>query len=549
MKTPRRLLAALLLWPIVFAQADELPIGDGETYQPILVTYGAFVELAGTHLHEGVDLMPSSFDKNVYAIRSGTLVAVDDLDSELWEGRRNVMVVVSSYLFKTGINYVHVVSGNRPAGNNGPRDPGGPWKVGDHVNAGDRLGSVQAFPTPEIPDHLHVDFGAEADPYFANFLAPFHLIRRPTSDPLDSMSPNSLSANQDPRPYVSDDIRFRVAWHDRNGTKLGDGPAGPGEQPRNDNLYFDLTAGDHLVVGRRSTTATINGEVGAGTADIDILALAWDTEPITGGRIGLKALDLRIAGKTHGADSGVHRVFQFSGNFLAGDLPAGYHRMRDTDARWARTIYANDEVCDSTDRFAKYQVDDRGKSWYQVTNYDGDQIVEVHSTGVSDRDCYWNSDGLSAQSFWFPVDATSNAQAAFPDDIYEIRVFAHDYGRVPGTGTREVILDNWHQTLKANGKAYKVDDYVILENGDGFLSNQRLAIHLVPLPLREGQPLNDAIDILQADRLGRLADVIINHPLDQPGEFALVADYNDDGIYQSPLDAATTIEVTARSYR
>jgi len=539
--SPHAWIAGIALLAAQAAHGMLWPMGDGMTHQPIYSTYGQYYESSGgLHLHEGLDVLGPQ-GTSVYARASGTIVGLD-------KGSGLIILETNQYTH-TGLNYSHVNPGSRPPGNNGPTDPGGPWKEGDFVKMNDTLGTVMTV--LGHPPHLHVDIGSGTDPYFSSYPPPKNMVRQPTLDPLESFYPPWSTNN--PAPVVSDDIKFRIADHDRNGV-LTHYQIGPLENLRHDNLYFDKTVNGTLVVGRRSTTRAADGSTGGGTANIDIIAMAYDLAT-PGGDLGSgtrnapMSVALRIQRQQSGADTGLHTIYEFAGMYLQEEWVHGYTHMRDPDARWIRTIYSNDATTDSHDVTAELP-ELRGTYWFQMTNYDGDTLVEVGPplSPLDDRGRYWNSDGRVGNDFYTipgvdPVvgDALSNAQSEFADGFYDITVVAKDHGGLTGSATRTIVLDNWLQELKPTKSFYQVADYVGFY-GEQFTANATIALYLLTEPPEDGQELRDPWDSARTDPEGYFEAVELGS-LRTLGVYYVVADYDGDGIYYSPLDALASFKV------
>lgn len=517
------------------AYGNNWPIGDGSTPQPIYSTYGQYYEWSGgLHLHEGLDIL-GPVGTPVYARASGTIVGLNKASG--------LLILETSPYTHTGFNYAHIQIGQKPTG--------GVWQEGDMVAYGNMLGTVMAI--PDHPSHLHIDIGAGADPYFSTSGPPKNQVRQPTMDPLESFYPPWSPLN--PAPVVSGDIRFRIADHDRNG-QLYPEQNGPLEVARDDNLYFIKRVDGAPVVGRYGTTYAANGTYGAGSPDIDIIAMAYDCATATfhGGSSSTRntplSMALRIQGQQNSVDTGLHTIYEFQGMYLQEEWVHGYSMMRDSEARWTRTIYSNDVMTDSRDVADPYE-ELRGTYWFQMTNYDGDQLVEVGPPGsaLDDRGRYWNSDGAKGTEFYqnpltdlTPADALWNAEADFPDGFYDITVVAKDHGGLTGSATCTVLLDNWKQYVGVSQPCYPVYMPIHLSEGGGFPASASIGLHLLDAMPRDGQELPAPWQTARTDAMGVLMPIDLD-PLSVMGTYYLVADYNADGLFHGPLDGLTTFAI------
>ena len=536
-------MACVLGWCATSTRAQSWPFNPGATPWPIYSTYGQYYEAGGgLHLHEGLDIIIAP-GTDVVARQAGTVLGVSPAAAP--NGFMTMLTVPAS---GAGLNYIHMAPGARLAGNNGVGDPGGPWAAGDTVNVGDVLGTVQAFPAGSHPTHLHLDVGQGADPFFASSGAPANTLRRPTTDPLTTLAPQASPNN--PTPVVSSGHRFRIASHDRDGTLTLNAFNLSIEAERTDNLYFDKTVGGRLVIGTLSTTQDSTGTSGGGSADVDIIAMAYDQATVGGTRNTPLSIDLQLFGHNMGGSSGgLNTIYNFAGQYLQGAGTNGYTQMRDPNAAWIRTIYSNDATTDSKDVIDADNAN-RGTYFFQMTNFDGDQLVEVGAGALNDRARYWNTDIESGRSFWQnPVqdaaagvsDALANHAGAFLDDLYDVNVVARDHGGKFAASLRTIFLDNWLQTVTVDKAQYGHADDVLLTGGDQYAANDVISLYLLDAAPTEGQILNNSLDSSTTDLAGLL--VPMNLGSQSVGDYTLVADYDGDARYYSPLDAITSFTV------
>lgn len=493
------------------ASALDWPIDLGDQFHPIYSTYGQFYEFAGgLHLHEGLDILAAP-GTQVVARQQGKVLALLNSGSS-----GDFLIIATPASGPAGWNLVHL----HPTG----------WHVGDTIQIGDILGAVAD--QAGLPDHLHVDFGSGAD---TAYFGAATVIRKPVGDPLDSFSPNFAANN--PAPVVSDFFNYRIAAHDRNGTLTRPaGSVGPSEAPLYDNLYFqsEITPGLRWL-GNRAPTENVDAFIhGPGSASIDVIAMAYDQATVNGTRNAPKQMQLRIAGHHFGADTGTNTIFNFTGSYLDNQ---GYAPMRDTNAAYIRTIYENDQMSDSVD-VSDFDVANRGAYWFIMTNTDGDQIVQT-----SDRARSWHTNAV-AGSLWHDPnapEAAHNYQAAFRDDFYDITVASLDEQGKSGSAMQTVILDNYLQTLHLTRAAFGADEAIAIAGGEEYAADDMIHLYLLLGAPIEGQSLTALFGQAITDALGELQSTALS--MLGLGDYFLVADYDGDGKYFSPLDAMASFRV------
>jgi hypothetical protein len=520
------------------AFALDWPVGNGTTNQPIFSTVGQYYEGTGggLHFHEGVDIAVAG-GTVVRAREAGTVMAINN----------DAATPANSYLtFRTGAagtvgqNYVHMVPGNRPAGNNGAGDPGGPWAVGDTIKVGDQLGTVGAQAGGFYPDHLHMDRGTGQD----NYLAPAFL-NLPNQNVLAQYVPN-VSAG-DPTPVLSTDFHFLRADNDRLGTAPGGGAIAAQlgqEQERTDNQYFDTDLAGLRRIGRLADTHDSTAAKGAGSGNIDILASAYDEAgPATKYHNGIYSMAFKIRGNAFNdgtADDGtgngpndLRELYKFDGAWLDDGTATKHQYTALRTSNLVRVVYGNDVTSNSSDDASG----NAGNYWYIVTNNSGDQIVDAN-----DRARYWNSDVAKGKS-WNDIasaDGANNARCAFRDDIYSINVIARDVRGGIASSVRDVILDNWLQKITLGGNSFEPNEDIYLSSAEQFSGNDsNVPLILLSAAPTENQLLPSSFSFFGTDADGMLADPELLGPgsMFGPGSYWMVADYNHDGRYISALDA------------
>jgi hypothetical protein len=535
------------------AKALDWPVGNGTTNQAIYSTYGQYYEGTGggLHFHEGVDIAVAR-GTPVIAREAGVVVSVN---TDAGTPENSNLIMRTGAVGTVGQNYVHLVPGNRPAGNNGVGDPGGPWAAGDTIKVGDALGAVAAFSAGNHPDHLHMDRGAGVDPYggAAN-------INYPQQNVLSIYSPNTSAG--DPTPVLSLPFQYRRADQDRLGDAVGGGamPAQLGnEQERTDNLYFQKVSCTYKVIGRMpglaAATTAFDGSTGAGSGDIDIVANAYDqAAPAQQYHNGIYSMAFKIQGQhwndgtandgTGNGPGDLKEVYLFNGQFLDDGTATKhqYSALRSTNL--TRVVYSNDRTTNSSDN----ANGNPGTYWYNVTNSDGDTIVDAN-----DRNRYWNSDvvrpAASGGGTWNNIaaaDAPNNAKGAFRDDIYSVNVIARDVRGGIASSVESVILDNWKQSITLGGTTFQDNQDIYLQAAAQFSGNDNVPLFLMGAAPADCGTLtslaNPFASFFGTDDSGSLGDPELLGELPD-GNYWLVADYNHDGMYIPELDAVASFSV------
>lgn len=437
-----------------------------------------------------------------------------------------------------GWNYLHMRIGNNPA-------TGALWTINNTVTPGQVLGTTVARSQPDgYPNHLHIERGGGQDPYQATLGDPFTGVRRPVQDPLRDLT-NTGGRHDEVDPTVAD-IKFRLAADDTNGAIEDPGSDGLDvvETPTTTHHYFaSTTPRGSLIVGERTVTFDFNLNQATGSAKIDILADAWDKFKPTGEKIGVKTVNFSITGQKWGDSTGNVNSFYFGLEFLdhvpplpppAPQFP-GHNHFALGNFSLVRTVYENDRTADSLD-LRDY--------WYIVTNTDGQNTIVTQA----DRDRYWNSkvgDGLGWNNNGVGVEAPNNAQSEFKDDFYNIRVWVLDEHQRMGERTVTVLLDNWEQFIQA--QVDLATSWIEIPFGGNFAANQTLPIYAANLG---GDPVDGLV--LQPAWFQGNATTNANGGVNfftfgpvPEGTYRVIADYNQNGVYDERLDAFSWVTVVA----
>lgn len=411
-----------------------------------------------------------------------------------------------------GWNYLHMIPGINPA-------TGVPWVAGNAVAAGVQLGTVSVGPGTH-PSHLHLEYTAvTADPVQVGML-------RPIDDPL-----YYLALKDTTRPTIDSDIHFRTAATDTVTAPAGGARTRQDETPRDDQQYFFELVANRLVVGAKATTLDSEANAGTGSADIDVIANAYDQFTAGGTRIGVKWISFEATGVKFLKTTGSVDVLVHGGEFTTSAIaPVGHNYGSLSDFYLVRSVYSNDVGSNSADR-----VD----NWYTVTNYDGDlHVVEA------DRNSSWRTTVQAGQN-WYDAAAprgTSNTTSAFVDDHYDIKISAYDNTQNSRSVTKRVLLDNWVQTVETNKRYYTTQQNVTITGGEQYVANRLVTFYRVQdnLPAA-GAALTGRLTSDLADANGKLPQVNLGT---QPvGTYYIIADYDNDGVFTPRLDAYTIIGV------
>jgi hypothetical protein len=266
-------------------------------------------------------------------------------------------------------------------------------------------------------------------------------------------------------------------------------------------------------------------------------------------KLGIAKIRFSITGKDMGGSSGDIAGFDFS-KIIDPKLTT-YRYFADFNR--TRSIYTNDTTSDSA------MV---GPYYYTVTNTTSTE-AEFGDGGVFPDDAmsyYWNT--LVGQNFdWnhrlLKNNATSNAKARFPDDVYDIKIEAFDLSGNSESKTVQVLLDNWKQAMRLPGGQDRLvpGADIVVSKGTQFLASQQLEFYCIPVAVGEETELangtalssSSSIGMIETDAEGQFHNAKFEGQAPgSPGEYWVVADYNGDGEFTERLDAAVRLTVIPR---
>lgn len=259
----------------------------------------------------------------------------------------------------------------------------------------------------------------------------------------------------------------------------GYGPTLLDEQRRTNSYYFGNTVrvGQENApwVGERATatSGTSDTKIGGGNGVLDLVLRAHDTfgtqqNPSTH-RVGLYRAAFTITGRSHLATSGYIPAIDFS-QISPVRVPDDIGTVN------TRSIYENDWKNNTvTKREFNYIVTNTpltpGANG-DVRDFD----TRPHNLGA------YNSFAWSTRtrtgSAWngTTTAASGNDDSQFPDDIYNIRVWAYDESGNVTERTFPVLVDNWLQTVVTDKDTYTANEPVDLNSGVGYLADQSLPV-------------------------------------------------------------------------
>ncbi|MDX2145932.1 MAG: hypothetical protein SFZ23_00280 [Planctomycetota bacterium] len=522
------LVAGGVMTPV--AIAADWPIAPASWNDPILNTFGQYAEAAGgLHFHEALDIRvndgaamraPAQF--NNYWVRTIQRDAGNLYNSWL------VLAENRNGAFGNTFELVHL-------------EPDAGVRLDTRVTTGQLLGAIRK--TPDYAAHLHFAQGTGENPWGG--------ISKADVNPISGIT--APNANRDTVKPTIWDVKYRVGAHDRLGV-LTDGAVGKNEAERGDNDYFEtkvkagaVGAGAHIL-GARAQTKSVDGGATfhAGSADIDIVADAWDRWAAGGRRLGIQTIGLEIKNQANPAETtGAVTSFNFSGSFTTGQ---NYNTLRDHTL--VRAAFNNDRTADSRDgMIGAGNTNAHTANWYTLTNRDDDATIEA-----DDRNRFWNSNVKKAPgNVWNTPngaananDATKNAEALFPDDFYEITITAADASGNSERSTRVILLDNFEQQIGINQAIFTggADNELLVTSLVNFKANANINVFMVSAHPESTTNLVAAAMLqwtVSTDANGDLfrTDLQGLNDLGNPSRWYVVADYNGDGRYTPQLDATT----------
>ncbi|MCL4743019.1 MAG: hypothetical protein KJZ54_12545 [Phycisphaerales bacterium] len=525
MRTVNTLAAALITAAALTATANarnDWPITPSDWKSPLLSTYGQYYENAGgLHFHEGIDILVAKNTefKAPAWMKDYWVRAVND------DGYNSGIVLAANKEGEYGaaFNVWHVK----------------PEKdlLGKQVTAGMLMGKVQKFPVADGLTHLHLDWAKDKDSYGGLGLG------KPADDALHHLTPPKEHKDTH-KPTVAG-VRFRVAEHDRLGT-LGGSEGARTETERDDNNYFHLKttggpgAGAHIVGLRAAARNQKDGKTDhEGSADLDIIANAYDQWHKDGRRIGARKIGFQAKGVTAGANTGAITTVDFHGRFLGASQD--YDALRNHDL--LRALFSNDARTNSHDGSeGGKDRNARLAHWYTVTNADGTATVKKEN-----MDLYWNSNVRKGEGMKWNTpsgegnanDAAKNANALFPDDFYDVTITVEDYSGNTTTDTQRILLDNFIQTVELEKTNYAMGKPITIDSMLNFLPDAGVPLMLLTAHPDRNLPLSLQGHLLTYAPTNNDGE-LFNHtlsPLSEIGAYWLVADYDADDYFTRRLDA------------
>jgi hypothetical protein len=414
------------------------------------------------------------------------------------------------------------------------------------------LGTVAAQGAASIyPSHVHLAYGTQLDPRLAPLTAP-------GGDPLTYL----VSQKDTTKPTIVG-VGFEAgADNNVNGTLAGGILLADGntilqyETPTTSHHYWaQKNAKGQVIVGGIIAPIDALGNKGASTSSVDVISQAYDQLFATGDKIGVKTIAFNATGKSKGATTGKVTTFDFSGQFatmsdtsLPGPpRPQDYETLQTTQI--VRTVYEHDSQSQSQDKTNYY---------YVVTNTDSDTLVDP-----GDRARYWATTAVKG-SQWNDTKAalgTNDATSNFPDDIYTITITASDEAGNVGTFSQQIVLVNWLRTIFGSGfaDANGTTEDIQITGGANYSANQAVPLYFYawqpgnPSPITDGMTLGPGAAFtatVHTDADGNINPQDIGHVLiGNAGGFYCYADYDQDGVFTSYLDASVLIllQQTAQS--
>jgi hypothetical protein len=134
--------------------------------------------------------------------------------------------------------------------------------------------------------------------------------------------------------------------------------------------------------------------------------------------------------------------------------------------------------------------------------------------------------------------AARNANAAFPDDFYNVRVWAYDNtGNNMGQNTITALLQNFVRNVNLDHAVYWSNEEVMVNGGANYRGNQQVRLYVMNTEPTEGTPLANLVATVTTNANGDLPlQTLGKYP---PGYYWAVADYIGDGVFHDRLDSKT----------
>jgi hypothetical protein len=326
------------------------PYRPNNQTHPIWAGYGNYEG----YFHEGLDLIKDS----------GTIVIASErgkIVERNFNGSPNDFLTITRGLTSDayGLGYVHLNIGNNPRKTGNPR-----WVVGDTVEVGDTLGTINR--NPGRAAHLHFEWDNKEDP--GSWSATGAVSADLQSNPIELLNPR----NDPYLPTIHRPVRYR-----RQGGDI-----------------FGIAADERIVSG----DTVIQGNV-------DIIARAKDQfkkfKPSAGPDsvnydISIIKLQFNVKEYKPGTTSEIttQTPILFSGKLTAAQSPNvgrnTFTKMR--NATLAHVAYSNQDPCISVRKDGD-PTKNLAVNWYYLTNID----TTNDSLEIRDAEYFWDTNGKEGQ--------------------------------------------------------------------------------------------------------------------------------------------------------
>ena len=481
------------------------PLENTGEVHDIWHAYGQWQETTTKHLHEGID-MKTAKGTAVKSVAKGMVVNIDTSGTVYQSYITVADVDGADNPLSTGWGYVHVTA---KAG----------LKMGDIVAAGAELGAVTAGIAGLFDDHLHFERNSDANggwrwDHTTNADRPGWGTEHLLDDPLLYLDPRT-----DNTPPVIEGLKYRRAEDE-----------GVDAKPK---YFTSKDCDDKPIIGSRAPTGA--------SGNVDVIASAYDKFGSFANKLSVQEVTFHANGRL--GDNTSNPVAALTQVEFEGTTATDF-AQQETDnfnklfrnVAFAEAIYEHDDVANSGDE---------GPFWYITTNQDNDHFPEV-----TDAPWFWDTDGVKAE-VWNDnaandERAANNAKDRFRDDFYQVIINVRDEANNVVSETQTVLLDNWLQTVVANGTRFQWGDLVGADTGA-----QHQAVD-PDLPLFIVRSKTDCVDIATLDIVASSttttdADGIITTDLfwtaDEFGTFYLISDYDHDGFFHPLLDGWDEVSV------
>ena len=501
-------LGGLVVVLICAAPAVSLPwpIDNTGAVHDIWQAYGQWQETSSIHVHEGIDLKTASGTK-VKSVDKGMVVNIDTSGTAYQAYITVADVDAADAPLGTGWGYVHVAA---KAG----------LSMGDIVNAGDEIGTVAAG-AAGIDDHLHFERNSDANggwrwDHTTNAERPGWGTEHLLDDPVLYLNPRT-----DNTPPTIEGLKFRRAEDEGNDA--------------NPKYFTSKDCGNKTIIGSRAPTGK--------SGNVDVLASAFDKFGSFAHKLSVQEVTFHSIGRL--GDHTTNPPAPLTQVEFEGTTATGF-AQQETDnfsklfrnTAFAQAIYENDAVANS-------QED--GPFWYITTNQDNDHFPEI-----TDAPWFWDTDGVKTE-VWNDnaandERAANNAKDRFRDDFYDIYINVRDEASNVVSLKEAVLLDNWAQTVVANGWRFQWGDVIGAQTGA-----EHQAVD-PDLPLFIVRSKADCVDIATLDIVASSTTTTDDNGIiatdlfwtaNEFGTFYLLSDYDHDGFFHPLLDGWDEFVVVA----